>query len=98
MQGPRTFSKLRSVHPHSIPAGMTASSDGRYLFVAEAGTLAVIDSPSGLHDEIKFAPVSGQGVRPVELALDPDGDLDLPRQLRLAGGHPRSADPDARAR
>jgi len=80
---PGTLTKLRAVHPHSIPAGMTVSDDGRYLYVAEGGTLAVLDAPSDMHVEIKFAPVSSLGLRAVELELDPDADLEAPSNAYL---------------
>lgn len=75
----RTLSQLHAVHANSVPGPFTTRPDGSILFVAEAGVVAVIDATDqGSYEEPeKIVPISSQGVRALELALDPEiGDAE----------------------
>lgn len=72
----RLLSRLEAVHAHSVPGPIASSADGSYLFVAEAGVMAVIETATPTTFVMpKLARISSRGVRAVELSLDPGADL-----------------------
>ena len=80
----RILNELVAVHPYSSPGAMTSTPDGNYLYVAEGGSIAIIQADPGhpgaaIHYENprKRRPVSSRGVLPVNMVLDPD--ITLPR-------------------
>jgi len=71
--------ETRGVYGASLPTALVSSADGRYLFSAEGGTLAIMRSgPDGdLHKAIKKPLVGArEGVKAARLLLDPGADLD----------------------
>jgi len=75
----RILNELVAVHPYSSPGAMTSTPDGNYLYVAEGGSIAIIEADPGHPGAVtnyknprKRRPVSSRGVLPVNMVLDPD--------------------------
>ena len=65
------FDRLVAVHPYSIPNAMAVGPGGRYVYVGEGGSLAIIDaSLSDGFENAKRVPISSRGVKPANLIVD----------------------------
>lgn len=78
-------SELEATWARSAPGPVTSTADGAIGFTSESGVLAVFGATGlgGGSDSNRFEralkrePISSQGVRPVELLIDPDAAPDL---------------------